>query len=100
MNAQPRLHRTAGMLAAALTALSLLSGCVSAAPDYASRFGEAVRYNRQAQVLNPGAAENQDLAAGLDGGSAREAIQRYQDSFKSPPPVVEVINIGGSVGGR
>ena len=35
----------------------------------------------------------------MDGRAAREAVGRYQDSFKSPPPVVNVINIGGSVGG-
>jgi hypothetical protein len=26
-------------------------------------------------------------------------VARYQDSFKAPPPVVNVINIGGVTGG-
>jgi hypothetical protein len=35
----------------------------------------------------------------MDGKAAAEALGRYQDSFKTPPPVVNVINIGGAVGG-
>jgi hypothetical protein len=34
----------------------------------------------------------------MDGKAAKEAINLYQGSFKAPPPAVNVINIGGSLG--
>jgi hypothetical protein len=37
--------------------------------------------------------------SGLDGQAAREAMGRYHDSFKKPPPSFNVINIGGSIAG-
>jgi hypothetical protein len=37
--------------------------------------------------------------SGIDGRAAKESIKRYQDSFKEPPPVTNVINIGGGLGG-
>jgi hypothetical protein len=86
--------------ALASTALAaLLAGCaVSATPQYDARFGDAVREAKQRMTLNPGAA-SADPVAGLDGVAAREAQGRYHESFKSPPPVVNVINIGGAAGG-
>jgi hypothetical protein len=50
-------------------------------------------------ILNP-SAPNQDQVLGLDGKAAREASVLYLESFKTPPPVVNVINIGGTVGGK
>ncbi|HEX9174084.1 MAG TPA: hypothetical protein VF861_15650 [Telluria sp.] len=75
-------------------ALALLAGCATT-PDYDARFGDAVRQARLAMTIDPAASANPDPAAGLDGQAAREAIGRYQDSLKAPPPVVNVINIGG-----
>lgn len=77
----------------AIAALALLAGC-STTPDYDARFGDSVRQARLAMTINPGAGANPDPVTGLDGPAAREAIIRYQDSFKTPPPVVNVINIG------
>lgn len=83
----------------ALILLVLLGGCAaSTTPNYDKRFGDAVRESRQRMTLSPNAAANPDPIAGMDGPSANEAIGRYQDSFKTPPPVVNVINIGGAVG--
>lgn len=80
-------------------ALALLAGCAtSTTPDYDARFGDAVRQARSAMTLNPGPPST-DPVAGIDGQAAREAMLRYQDSFKTPPPVVNVINIGGPTGG-
>lgn len=82
-----------------LLVLVLLGGCAtSTTPAYDLRFGDAVRESRQRMTLNPNAGANPDPIAGMDGRSAREAVGRYQDSFKAPPPVVNVINIGGSAG--
>jgi hypothetical protein len=74
--------------------LAVLAGC-STTPNYDARFGDAVRQARSAMTINPRAGTNPDPAAGIDGQAAREALTRYQDSFKAPPPVVNVINIGG-----
>lgn len=79
-------------------ALALLGGC-STTPNYDRHFGEAVRQARLGMTINPAASANPDQVAGIDGHAAREAITRYQDSFKAPPPVVNVINIGGGTGG-
>jgi hypothetical protein len=75
--------------------LAVLAGC-AASPDYDARFGDAVREARSAMTINRDAGATGGPAAGIDGQAAREAIGRYQDSFKAPPPVVNVINIGGA----
>jgi hypothetical protein len=76
---------------------TLLAGCAaSATPQYDLRFGDAVREAKQRMTLNPNTVST-DPVVGIDGVSAREAQVRYHDSFKSPPPVVNVINIGGAV---
>jgi uncharacterized lipoprotein len=81
-------------------AVILLAGCASSStPQYDSRFGNAVRAARMAQTLNPTAGTTPAQPTGLDGRTAHEAIGRYEDSFKSPPPVVNVINIGGGLRG-
>jgi hypothetical protein len=83
-----------------LLVLAFLGGCAtSTTPDYDLRFGEAVREARLRMTINPNAGANPDPIAGMDGRSSHETILRYQDSFKSPPPVVNVINIGGSLAG-
>ena len=89
-------------LAALCAGLALLSGCAgpgygAATPNYDLRFGEAVRQARARMTLNPGAAPT-DPVVGIDGLAAFEAQTRYHDSFKAPPPVVNVINIGGALG--
>ena len=74
----------------------MLAGCAaSTTPNYDARFGDAVRQARAAMTIDPRRAANPDPVAGLDGQAARTAFERYQDSFKAPPPVVNVINIGG-----
>jgi hypothetical protein len=75
--------------------LAVLAGC-AATPRYDARFGDAVREARRAMTINPDAPPNPDPAAGIDGQAADAAITRYQDSFRKPPPVVNVINIGGA----
>jgi hypothetical protein len=76
----------------------VLVGCASTTPQYDARFGEAVRHNVQAQALTPTAGQDGPAAAALDATTARAAVQRYRDSFKAPPPVVNVINLGGGSG--
>jgi hypothetical protein len=75
--------------------LALLGGC-AATPHYDARFGNAVRQARTAMTIHPEGAANPDPAAGIDGQAGREAMARYQQSFKAPPPVVNVINVSGA----
>lgn len=80
----------------------LLSGCASYSaqtPNYDAKFGDAVRQARIQMTINPDAGKNADQALGMDGKSAKEAITLYQGTFKTPPPAVNVINIGGSIAG-
>ncbi|MBS0344729.1 MAG: hypothetical protein JSS56_29850 [Proteobacteria bacterium] len=86
---------TALMLAPLLT----LAGCNTMTPNYDQHFGEAVRNARQQMTINPNAAiDKPGPAPGIDGVAAHETMLRYQQSFQNPPPVVNVINIGGAIG--
>lgn len=78
-----------------LTLFALLAGC-AATPHYDARFGDAVRQARAAMTIDPNASSNRDPAAGIDGQAGGEALTRYHDSFKKPPPVVNVISVGGA----
>lgn len=83
---------------ALLLLLAFLGGCSTPfTPSYDQRFGDAVRQAKQQMIINPAPSTNPIV--GLDGRASREAIVRYQDSFKAPPPPVNVINIGGAIGG-
>jgi hypothetical protein len=81
--------------AIALATLMLLGGC-AATPQYDQVFGNAVREAKQRMTLNPNRAST-DPVAGMDGVAAQEAQLRYHDSFRAPPPVTNVINIGGAI---
>lgn len=87
-------------LVSLLTLVALLAGCGSTTPHYDMRFGDAVRQARFDMTIHPNAGQNPDQVLGMDGVSAKEAMTRYQDTFKTPPPVTNVINIGGAVGGK
>ena len=87
-------------LLALLPALFVVAGCQTATPNYDARFGDAVRDAKRAQTVDPDAGRKPVPAAatGTDGRASQEAMDRYHDAFKRPPPVVNVINIGGSIG--
>lgn len=81
-----------------LCLLAGIAGC-SATPELDRNFGNAVRAARAQQTLNPNAGINTEPVAGIDGTAAKSTIERYHDSFKAPPPVLNVINIGGAIAG-
>jgi type IV pilus biogenesis protein CpaD/CtpE len=58
-----------------------LAGC-SSTPRFNEQFGDAVRANLSAQVLDPAASANVNPAYGLDGAAAQAGQERYQRSFK------------------
>ncbi len=76
-----------------------LGGCVSPTPYLDEHFGEAVRAARLAQTMHPDAGRDADPVTGMDGVAAKESMTRYDASFKNPPPVTNVVNIGGVIGG-
>jgi hypothetical protein len=78
---------------------SLLAGCSTVTPNYDARFGNALREAKLKMTINPDAGMNPDQALGMDGKAAREAIGVYQNTYKAPPPAVNVIIIGGAIGG-
>jgi hypothetical protein len=84
-----------------LWAVALLAaGCANTpTPRYDAQIGAAVRNARLAMTIDPAAGNRADEAKGIDGRAAKEALKRYQESFKEPPPVTNVINIGGAIGG-
>jgi hypothetical protein len=76
----------------------LATGCSHVTPNYDAHFGEAVRDAKKKMTLNPDAGKNGDPVAGMDGRAARESMNQYHESYKTPPPAVNVINIGGQIG--
>ena len=83
----------AGITAAA----SLMAGCVAVHPEVDRRAGEAVMSAQGAQTLNPRPVRDPDAVSGIDGRAAKESMDRYVESFRAPPPNINVINIGGSL---
>jgi hypothetical protein len=82
-----------------LAAALLAAGCADTpTPNYDAQFGAAVRDARLAMTIDPAAGSRADEARGIDGPAAKEAVKRYHDSFKEPPPATNVINIGGALG--
>ena len=80
---------------------TLLAGCASSVtPNYDAKFGNAVREAKLKMTINPDAGKSTDQVLGMDGKSARETIILYQGTSKAPPPAVNVINIGGGIGGK
>jgi hypothetical protein len=71
------------------------SGCESTTPRLDSRFGDSVNAAKAQQTINPDASRNPDPVAGLDGTAAKDSIDRYQNTFKQPPPTFTIINVGG-----
>jgi hypothetical protein len=78
-------------LTLAIAASLTLTGCASTTPNLDARFGEAVMQARAAQTINPDASNNPDPVSGLDGRAARSAMERYHESFKTPPSTFNVI---------
>lgn len=81
-----------------ISVVGFTTACAPVTPNYDAKFGAAVRDAKIAMTISPDAGSSQDLVAGLDGKSAREALIHYQNTFKVQPPAVNVINLGGTFG--
>lgn len=77
-----------------ITLLCSLAACSTPAPTELDRhFGQAVRNARAAQTLYPSAG-GQAHQPTFSGAIAKASMDRYQKSFETPPPPVNVLNIG------
>jgi len=76
-----------------------MAGCVSLHPEVDRTAGEAVTAAKYAQTLNPGGSRI-TTDPGIDGRAADETMKEYVKSFRSPPPTMNVINIGGPLTGQ
>jgi hypothetical protein len=72
-----------------------LCGCVATAPEWETRFGDAVRQSRAAQVIDPAAPSRNVTAPGADGKATAGALTGYATSYgyavkeaKQPPLTV------------
>lgn len=89
-------NRKFAMTTLCLAAL-LAAGCAEDRYREEEGFGDAVRAAKARQIINPDASRNAARPDGMDGASAKATIDRYQKSYESPPPPVNVFTIG--VGG-
>ena len=81
-------------------AVCLLSGCVMLTPNLDSQFGDSVRLAQARQTLNPDASRNTSVVRRIEGVAAKNALDLYHDSFKTPPPTnIFTINVGGGAMG-
>ena len=76
-----------------------IGACTQPMPRYDAEFGNSIRSNMNAQVINPNAGNNNDPVAGIDGRAARDAVNNYQKSFTTPMPAPNVFNLGVGAGG-
>ncbi len=86
-----RLDRVAVLVT--LTAV-FVGGC-GGADSLSENFGDAVRADLAAQILNPRAGEDMTPPAELDGTAATIAIESYRNSFdvkeqEATPAVIEI----------
>jgi len=80
-------------------ALAAIGGCAASTPTFDAEFGRTAAALRAQQTRDPTASlANRDKSVdGIEGRAAREAINRYFQSFAEPPPPANVFTIG--VGG-
>jgi len=90
-------HTLARATLACLLAL-LAAGCAQRAPYLESQMGQSLHMLKAQQTINPEASNNADPVAGMDARSAQIARERYEQSFRTPPPQRNSFTIGISSG--
>ncbi len=93
------MHEQTLCIYTALSLALIASGCTSTTPRIDSQFGDAARIAIAQQTINPDAGKNPAADKGMDGKAALEVMDRYQKSFRTPPPQSSVFTIGVSGGG-
>ena len=84
---------TLTMIGVALT--GLLAGCATAPSNVEKDFGNSVRAMNQAQILDPVAARNPDMAPVMttDGQRMENVIRAYRSVVGDPASVAETVDI-------
>jgi hypothetical protein len=77
-------------------AVAALGGCMSASPNLDRGFGQSARNAVALQTLNPTAGRDTALPALADAQTARNALTKQRDSYKTPPPTFNVIGVTAS----
>lgn len=75
-----------------------LNGCMSSTPIWDAHVGEALKAVNQAQIIDPHAVEHAPATQGVDGVSARSAMDNYDKSFRQPAHTSNPYAIGVSSG--
>ena len=92
--------RTSNFIYTAISLLALGGCAATASPDWDARFGDSVRILKAQQLIEPDApTRNAQAVPPTDGRTAREAMDRHVESYRTPPPTT-VINIGNIGTGR
>jgi len=92
MNMRTNASRLAVLVAVGMVTLT---GCVSRGAYIESTLGESLAQTKASQTLNPEASLNTDPVTGLDGQSATNAVNSYEQGFKSQASP----SMGGGAGG-
>lgn len=91
-------------LSLAILLASVITGCATRTPQLDERFGEAVTSAKALQIINPDAGLNAEAPDGMRGKTSGAVMDRYHDSYKTPPAQSNVFMIGigesGASGGR
>jgi len=64
-----------------ITGTAALSGCVAGSPEWDRSFGDAARYNRAQQTIDPDAASRQREPATTDGKALAGTMNKYAQSY-------------------
>ncbi len=87
------------LIVSALFLSFALGGCAVRQYDMDSSMGVAVQENLAAQIVNPNGTPPTG-PQGLAGGPSKAVMDRYVNSFLTPPPPANAFSIGlGSGGG-
>lgn len=88
------------MLRLTLTVLAaaLIAGCAEYPSQVDDQFGMAVTRARAQQTIDPDAPSKRREVLGIDGQAAKASVERYEKSFETPPPPVNVFTIGVGAG--
>lgn len=96
--------RIARLLIPLTAVCTVLGGCMTSTPVWDAHFGEAARAVKQAQIIDPHAAEHNPSTQGVDGQSAVSAMTQYDKLFSAPPvssnPYTIGVGSGASAGNQ
>lgn len=81
-------------LMAAVVSASFLTACMPMTPYLDAHYGETAQMAVAQQTINPDAAQNTNPVKGVDGTTAKNAIELYHNASKAPPATTNIFNIG------